>query len=130
MKKIGKAVYVCFGLVALGLAFLGAILPIIPTTPFLLLASVCFVKGSRRFDTWFKKTKIYQLYLADYVATRSMTSRQKWTILTLASIMLLFPLFFIGNSLMKCVILALYIGKYYYFLVKIPTINDKSTESV
>ncbi|MGL6228047.1 MAG: YbaN family protein [Culicoidibacterales bacterium] len=125
MKKIRQALYVSCGFIALGLAFVGMILPVIPTTPFLLLASVCFVKGSKRFDTWFKQTKIYQLYLADYVAERAMTSKQKWTILSFASVMLLFPLFFIDSLVMKGVIIALYIGKYYYFLVRIPTINKK-----
>lgn len=124
MKQMRQVLYVTIGFLALGCAFLGVILPIVPTTPFLLLTSICFVKGSSRFDRWFKNTKMYQLYLADYVRHRAMTKQQKWTILTIASIMLLFPLLLIGSWVMKIGIIFLYMGKYYYFLVKIPTLVE------
>ena len=53
-----KIIYVIAGLLAVALGFVGAFLPGLPTTPFLLLASFCFAKGSRRFDRWFKSTKL------------------------------------------------------------------------
>lgn len=124
MKHIRQGLYVSAGFVALGLAFIGAILPVIPTTPFLLLASFCFVKGSKRFSTWFEATKIYQCYLANYVRQGAMTKKQKRTILLTASIMLLIPLVMIDSLVMKGIIILLYVGKYFYFLVKIPTLIE------
>lgn len=56
MKKLVKGLFVMGGFVCVGLGILGILLPILPTTPFLLLASVCFVKGSTRFDNWFQST--------------------------------------------------------------------------
>ncbi|MGL6248282.1 MAG: hypothetical protein ACRC3A_04220 [Culicoidibacterales bacterium] len=66
---------------------------------------------------------MYQLYLADYVTTRTMTRKQKWTILLVASSMLAIPLILLDSPIMRLVIITLYISKYYYFLTKIPTIN-------
>ena len=67
MNKIVKFLYIIIGFIALGLGVLGLILPVLPTTPLLLLASYCFVKGSKRFELWFKGTKLYKRHLETFV---------------------------------------------------------------
>ncbi|MTL75183.1 DUF454 family protein, partial [Turicibacter sanguinis] len=91
MNKVKKGLLVTIGLLSMGLGLIGVILPVLPTTPFLLLASVCFVKGSDRFDRWFKGTKLYQKHLETFVESKKMTLKQKWTILLFADFMLMFP---------------------------------------
>ncbi|EPZ53958.1 hypothetical protein H477_4142 [[Clostridium] sordellii ATCC 9714] len=56
--KNKKILFITIGIVSLSIGSIGVILPIIPTTPFLLLASYCFVKGSDKFNEWFKSTNI------------------------------------------------------------------------
>lgn len=117
-----KLFYLIIGTLSLGLGLLGIILPILPTTPFLLLTSFCYAKGSTRFHNWFTHTGIYQKHLESFVSKRSMTLKTKIGLLGLASTMLLFPLIFVDVFIMRLVIIALYIGKYYYFVFKIKTI--------
>ncbi len=125
MRNIKKFLYVIVGIVSLTLGSIGAILPILPTTPFLLLAAFCFVRGSSRFDKWFKQTKLYKAYLEDFEKSRGMTMKQKVHILLFADFMLLFPLVILDSLVMKGFIILLATVKYYYFMYRIKTIEEK-----
>ena len=52
MSNLTKALYILAGGVSLGLGIIGAVLPILPTTPFILLAVFCFGKSSKRLHEW------------------------------------------------------------------------------
>ena len=68
---------VAFGFVCVGLGAIGVVLPILPTTPFLLLAAACFANGSERFHSWFCATKLYKNHLEGFVKHRSMPMKTK-----------------------------------------------------
>lgn len=116
-----KIVYVVFGTLFLSLGLVGILLPVLPTTPFLLLTAYFYAKGSKKFNDWFISTKIYNKYLEDYVNKRSMTLSNKIKILLFADLMLLFPLILLENRLIKYFIVMVIISKYYYFIFKIET---------
>lgn len=129
MKEIKKVLFIIGGGISLFLAGIGIVanfIPFIPfpTTPFLLLASFCFSKGSDRFDTWFKGTKMYEKYLADYVQTHSMTWKQKATILAVASFGLLIPFILVDVLPMRIFLFFIAICKYVYFIFAIRTIKE------
>lgn len=125
MVKFKKLIYILVGIVSVILGTIGIILPILPTTPFYLLASFCFVRGSDRFDKWFKGTKLYENNLESFIENREMTLRQKISILVFADIMLLFPLIILDYIYVKVFIVILIIYKYYYFTYKIKTSENK-----
>ena len=119
-----RIIYLIVGSVSLGLGILGIFLPVLPTTPFLLLTTYCYAYGSEKFYDWFTNTEIYKKHLQSFVKNRSMTLKTKLTILLFASCMLLFSLILIESIIMKIVILLLYIYKYYYFFNYIKTIKE------
>lgn len=122
--KLSNIVFVILGFFFLGIGLIGVIIPVLPTTPFLLLASASFVKGSSRFDKWLKGTKIYKDYAEDFINNRAMTFKRKAQIMVLSDIMLLFPLIKVDNIYVKAFIIVVIIVKYWYFIFKIKTIKE------
>jgi uncharacterized membrane protein YbaN (DUF454 family) len=74
---IRKILLVTCGLVAVGLGFLGVVLPLLPTTPFLLLAAACFLRSSRRLYLWLMHHRVFGPYLRNYMQHRAISIRAK-----------------------------------------------------
>lgn len=65
-----RLAYVSAGLLLVGLAYVGVLLPGIPTTPFLLGASFCFVRSSPRLHRWLRRSPIFGRFLHDWEVHR------------------------------------------------------------
>lgn len=75
--NIKKIVYIALGCLGVGLGAIGAVLPMLPAFPFLLLAAFCFGKSSEKLHTWFIGTKLYKDNLESYVQGKGMTRKTK-----------------------------------------------------
>lgn len=129
MNKVKRGIYVAIGLICVVLGSIGVIIPILPTTPFLLLASFCFVRGLERFDKWFKGTKLYKKHLESFVNSRSMTLKTKITILLFADTMIAFPLIIVDSITVKVILSLVILFKFYYFIFRIKTIKPTTINS-
>lgn len=127
MKKKNpiRILYLAAGILAMGLGAAGVVLPILPTTPFLLLASFCFARGSEKFHRWFTGTALYKRHLESFVTNRSMTLKTKFSLLLPASAMLLMAFLLMSNVYGRVCIVFLIIFKYVYFFTKIETIRPR-----
>ena len=121
-KNYFRIIWLLAGFLAMGIGAVGAVLPVLPTTPFLLLASFCLAKGSERFHRWFNGTKLYKKHLESFVKNRSMTLRTKFSLLIPASCMLVLALLAMPNYYGRLFIVFLIIFKYVYFFTKIKTV--------
>ena len=63
-----KVFYNVLGVLAVLLGILGIFLPLLPTTPFLLLASACFARGSVRLHRWLIGHRVFGKYIANFEA--------------------------------------------------------------
>ncbi|GAB3378297.1 YbaN family protein [Spongiibacter taiwanensis] len=70
-----------FGALFLLLATLGVVLPLLPTTPFLLLAAACFARGSERWHQWLLSSRLFGPFLSRWESQRCVNCRTKWVAL-------------------------------------------------
>ncbi len=119
--KLINILLIVVGLLFTGIGMVGVLIPVLPTTPFLILASICFMRSSDKFDKWLRETKIYKDYAEDYVRDGSMTFKRKAKLMFISDMMLLFPLIKLENIYLKLFIVAVIIVKYWFFIFKIKT---------
>lgn len=119
--RLHNILLISLGFVFFSIGAVGVVIPVLPTTPFILLASVCFAKGSDRFHNWLKTTKLYKEYAEDYLRDKSMTLKRKLTLMFISDFMLAFPLVILDSLYIKLFIGAVIIAKYYYFFFVIKT---------
>ena len=85
MKRalLRKWALVTVGIIAVTLGVIGIFLPLLPTTPFLLLAAACFARSSERLYTWLIQHKWFGDYIRHYREHRAITLRAKVVILVM-----------------------------------------------
>ena len=93
-----KIIYLAAGLLALALGAVGVALPILPSTPFLLIAAFCFARSSQRLNTWFKGTKLYKKNLETFVRGQGMTWATKLRIITSVTVIMAIAFFFMRGT--------------------------------
>ena len=79
--RLKRWLYIVAGSVAVGIGVIGVVVPVLPTTPFLLLGAICYTRGSQRVYTALLNNRLVGSYLRNYLEGRGMTRRSKiWTL--------------------------------------------------
>ena len=86
--NIKKIVFIALGCIGLGLGAVGAVLPLLPAFPFLLLAAFCFGKSSEKLHTWFTGTRLYKNNLESFVRGKGTTKKAKVRIMITVTILM------------------------------------------
>ncbi|MCE3605208.1 YbaN family protein [Massilia sp. P8910] len=109
------------GCLAVLLGILGIVLPLLPTTPFLLLASACFARGSTRMHAWLLGNKVFGKYLSDFEQGRGIPRRAKITILVLMWASLAYSMLRLQRTGLTLMLLCIGAGVTIYLLRYVPT---------
>ena len=122
MKKI---LYVMLGCVGVGMGAVGAVVPMLPAFPFLMMATFCFARSSEKLDRWFKSTKLYKDNLEDFVAGRGMTKKTKVRIMVTVTLLMSIGFVMMGlkGIVTGCAVLGcVWLFHIIYFIFGIKTI--------
>lgn len=99
------------GLLSVGLGVLGIFLPLLPTTPFLLLAAYCFIRSSNRLYNWLIGNKFLGHYIHNYIENSAIEPRVKWFTIALLWISILTSVFTLNVAVwIKTLLLIIAIG--------------------
>lgn len=91
-----KGLLVCAGSICVGLGVVGVLLPLLPTTPFLLLAAACYARSSERFYVWLLTNRLFGRYILDWRQNRGIPLRTKiWIIALMVGTMAVTAIFFV-----------------------------------
>lgn len=83
-----RGLYIAAGFSFVALGALGVFLPLLPTTPFMLLAAACFARGSHRFHDWLLAHRTFGPLIFEWRRHRSIPYRTKLTAIALMSVTL------------------------------------------
>ena len=108
---------------------MGAVLPLLPSFPFLLLAAFSFGKSSDRLHAWFTGTKLYKENLENYVQGKGMTRKTKVRIMVTVTILmsigfLMMHQVVVGRIVLGCV----WVFHILYFTFAVKTIPESSKQ--
>jgi uncharacterized protein len=103
-----RAVLVVAGTACVGLGILGLFLPLLPTTPFLLLAAACYARASERFYNWLLNNRTFGPTIREWRRYRSIPYRTKLTAIALMSLTLGSSIvFFVRNPYLQAALTLL-----------------------
>ncbi len=124
--KIKKMLYVILGCIGVGLGAIGAVVPLLPSFPFLLLAAYCFAKSSEKLDRWFKGTKLYKNNLESYVKGEGMTVKTKVKIMVMVTLLLTFGFIMMSSVVVgRIIIVCVWVIHLLYFTFGVKTIKER-----
>ena len=125
MMNIKKILLIAAGCLGVALGAVGAVLPLLPAFPFLLLAAVCFAKSSERLNSWFINTKLYKNNLESYIKGQGMTRKTKIKIMITVTILMTIGFIMMKSITVGRIILCcVWLFHIFYFSFGVKTFRD------
>jgi uncharacterized membrane protein YbaN (DUF454 family) len=113
------------GLLLTSLAAIGAFLPVLPTTPFLLLAGACFIRSSPRFHARLKRAPIFGTYVDQWERDRSVPAAAKLRAYVMIALTFSYSIWAVDGAGLR-IGLALVGLALVVFLIKLPTTDESN----
>lgn len=112
-----KSLYVILGSISLVLGIAGIFLPLLPTTPFLLLTAAAYLKGSPELYNWLMNHKYLGPYIRNFRENKAIPLRAKIISVTLLWVTILYCIFFVAEPLwLKILLGCIAVGVSYHII--------------
>ncbi len=111
-----KFVFLILGFIGIGIGAVAAVVPLLPSFPFLLLAFISFGKSSKKLDAWFRGTRLYKNNLESYLNKQGMTRGNKIRVMVTITVIMAFGFVMMHQILLAQIILGIvWIAHILYF---------------
>lgn len=121
---------ILLGHICVGLGAIGIVLPLVPTTPFLLLAAACYARGSERFYNWLLNNKYFGQYIRDYREGKGIPLKAKITAIILIWVTIGISAIFFIPLLPVQILLFVIAGVITAYLLRLPTKKSDPTPQI
>jgi uncharacterized protein len=136
-RFVVKALLVVAGTICLALAAVGLVLPLIPTTPFLLLAAACYVRSSERMYRWLLNNRWFGQYIRHYREGKGIPLKTKILAISVLWAVILYSTIFVVDGMLhaelaliaKVTMLGVALGVSIH-LIRLPTFRDNQPNKV
>ena len=123
--SIRKGLLVTAGTLFLILGVVGIFIPLLPTTPFLLLAAACYIRGSKKFYDWLIKNRWLGEYIKNYQDGKGVPFKVKIITITFLWLTIITSIIlFVSNIIIQIFLIIIAIGVTIH-IIKIKTIDQK-----
>ena len=123
-----RIICIILGFLCMGLGAVGVILPILPTTPFLMLSVFFFARSSKKLHDWFLETKWYQRHLRSFVEQRAMTKKTKLSVMATVTVVMGFAFIMMQSvPAARMILVFVWTAHVWYFVFRIKTVGNIST---
>jgi uncharacterized membrane protein YbaN (DUF454 family) len=124
-QKVVRALFFVAGSVSLALGAIGIVLPVLPTTPFLLLALACYCRSSKRMTKWVLTNKYFGSYIRRYKEGKGIPIKTKIVAIATLWITISYSAFFIVNVwwIVQLILFAIAIAVSIH-IIRLPTYKE------
>jgi uncharacterized membrane protein YbaN (DUF454 family) len=124
--RIIRALLLAAGTISLALGAIGVVVPLLPTTPFLLLAAACYLRSSDRMHSWLINNKWFGSYIKNYQEGKGIPLKTKILAVSFLWITIVISAFFVMKILwVQIILLAIATGVSVH-IIRLPTFKNKS----
>ncbi len=108
--ELKRYLLIVLGTICLAIGIIGIFTPILPTTPFLLLAAACYLRSSPRFHSWLMNNRIFGSYIRNYTAGRGIPIKVKLFTIALLWVTIGISIWAVANMIVTIVLLCVAVG--------------------
>ena len=122
-KGVKRVIYLVIGTLALFLGALGIFLPVLPTTPFVILAAACYLRSSKRMHAWILQSRLFGETIENFQAGRGLKRATKIRAIVLMWATISISAFFFVDQLIFRGAMFLVAAGVTVYLLRLPTLT-------
>ncbi len=123
-----RRVFLALGFLCVGLGSVGAMVPVLPTTPFLLLAAALFAKSSPRAEAWLRRQSLYRNYVEVYRQEGPLPLKTRVRIVVTVSLICALSFLLMKNPIGRSALVIVVLGHWLYFFLILPRRQQKNPQ--
>jgi hypothetical protein len=123
LNTFTRILLIVFGTISLALGIIGAFVPVLPTTPFVLLAAICYVRSSKRLYDRLMHSRFAGQHVHNVLAGKGIPLSVKIFSLTLSAIMIGYVSIVVTDSFLVRMLLGVLFAVQFAFMLRIPTVG-------